>query len=298
MGLKKINEIEWKKIVADMLIISAGCVSWSFAAIAVMIPNGLSGGGLTGVARIVQQFVPIDFSILYYVGAMLVLLICWLLLGTQEAKKIVLLSILYPAFLMVFEHVQPTLLENKDMTLAAIFFGILNGIGSGLVFSRGYSSGGSDTIAKIIKVKLLPHVALSQLLLCVDGAIILCSAFVFGKNVALYALVSSIIASKVTEMVMYGFDPKLVQLEIISEYNKEITDYILHEIKRGVSINVVEGAYTGELKNKLITICSPRESMLIKRFIARLDRNAFVAVLHIDTVWGSGKGFARIEEDN
>lgn len=293
---KRSEKIDWKKFIWDMLFICAGCAFGSFASIAVMIPNGLSAGGITGIARILQQFVPVNFSTLYYLEAMIVLLVCLFVLGKGEAKKIIVMSILYPSFLVLFENLHPVLLEQQDMTLAAIFYGIIGGIGSGLTLSRGYSSGGSDTIAKMIKIRLFPHVAMGQILLMVDGTIIILSGFVFGKNVALYALISSVIFSKVVEMVMYGFDPKLVQLEIISEKKELITDYILHDIGRGVTLIPIEGAYTKEKKQKMVTVCSPRESMLIKQFIARHDRGAFVAVIHIDTVWGSGKGFSSIEE--
>ncbi|WP_206460761.1 YitT family protein [Anaerovorax sp. IOR16] len=297
MKLKdKILKFDWKRFILDVLFLCIGCAFGAFASIGVMIPNGLSSGGITGIVRILQQYMDINFSLLYYVGAMIILIICWILLGRKEAKKIILMSILYPAFLMIFEQLDLLLLEQKDMTLASIFCGIIGGIGSGLVFVRGYSSGGTDTIAKIIKIKVFPHIAMSQILLCIDAIIIICSGFVYGKNVALYALISSVIFSKTTEMLMYGFDPKVVQLEIISKENKLIADYILHEIQRGVTAVTITGEYTKETKYKLVTVCSPRESMLIKRFIANTDRYAFVTVLHVETVWGAGKGFNNIAE--
>lgn len=292
----KILEVDWNKFLLDLLFICGGCAFVSFASIGVMIPNGLSSGGVTGMVRILQQYVDVDFSVLYYIGAMIILIICWILLGLKEAKKIMLMTLVFPAFLMIFEQLDLVLLEQKDMTLAAIFYGIIGGIGNGLVFARGYSSGGTDTIAKIIKIKWLPYIGMSQILLCIDAMVIICSGFVYGKNVALYALISSIIFSKTAEMIMYGFDPKVVQLEIISDKNKLITDYILSEIGRGVTTATIKGEYTKEMKYKLVTICSPRESMLIKQFIANTDRNAFVTVLHVETVWGAGKGFNNIED--
>ncbi|WP_324823278.1 YitT family protein [Sinanaerobacter sp. ZZT-01] len=292
----KFLNFKWNKLILDIIFLCFGCAFGAFASIGVMIPNGLSSGGITGVVRILQQYINIDFSLLYYIGAMVILIICWILLGRKEAEKIILMTVLYPAFLVLFERLDFVLLEQKDMTLASIFFGIIAGIGSGLVFVRGYSSGGTDTVAKIIKIKIFPHIAMSQILLCLDSAVIICSGFVYGKNVALYALVSSVIFSKTTEMLLYGFDPKVVQLEIISDKNQVIIDYILNEIRRGVTTVMIKGEYSKVTKHKLITICSPRESMLIKRFVAETDRNAFVTVLHVETVWGAGKGFSNIAE--
>lgn len=157
--------------------------------------------------------------------------------------------------------------------------------------------GGSDTIAKIIKIKFLPHVGISKILLGIDGIVIIASGIFFGRNIALYALVTQIIFSKVVEYVMYGFETKVVQLEIITDKHEEVTDYILHEIKRGVSNVTVIGEYTGTERRKMITLCSPRESMLIKQYVAKTDRSAFVTVIRVETVWGEGAGFIGLTEE-
>jgi len=283
-----------KKFIIDMVFVFAGSAIGAFATNAVLIPNGLSGGGITGVCRILQQYVDFDFSLMYYVLALVVLVVCWIILGAWEAKKIIVMTVVYPAFLVLFEDLNFTLLEQKDMTLASVFYGLIAGVGSGLVFERGFSSGGTDTIAKIIKVKCLPHVGLSQILMCVDGAVIIASGFVFGTNIALYALISTIVFAKSAEMIMFGFDPKVVQLEIISDQREQIAEYISNVIQRGITNVEIMGEFSKEKKMKIVTICSPRESMLIKQFVAQLDRQAFVTVVHVDTVWGNGRGFSDI----
>lgn len=279
-----------------MIYVVIGTCLMAFSSIGVMVPNGLSSGGISGIARIIQQFVDIDFSLLYYVGAMIVLVVCFFLLGAKEAKKILLLSLLYPSVMVIFERLDITLLQQKDLILSSITYGVLMGIGSGLVFLRGYSSGGTDTIAKIIRKKCLPHVGMSQILLVVDGGVIILSGFVFGTNIALYALISQVIFTKAADMVMYGFDPKIVQLEIITEKHDEVAEYILREIGRGVSNVKITGEYTKTERSKIITLCSPRESMLIKQFVAKADERAFVSVIHVDSVWGLGSGFGSLEE--
>jgi uncharacterized membrane-anchored protein YitT (DUF2179 family) len=275
----------------DWIFIIAGCAMGAFSSICILIPNGLSSGGITGICRILQGPTGIDFSILYYGFAFLILVICGILLGIGEAKKILLMSVLYPAFLFLFEQFNINLLEEKDVILAAIYCGVFGGICTGLIFTRGYSFGGTDTIAKIIKKKWLPQVGISKILLVIDAAIIIASGVFFGRNIALYALVTQIIFSRVVDYVMYGFDSKVVQLEIITNKHDEVADYILHEIKRGVSNVKIIGEYTQLPREKIITLCSPRESMLIKQFVAREDKNAFVTVIRVETVWGLGEGF-------
>ena len=96
---------------------------------------------------------------------------------------------------------------------------------------------------------------------------------------------------------MYGFDSKVVQLEIITDKHDEVADYILHEVKRGVSNVKIIGQYTQQPRQKIITLCSPRESMLIKQFVAKVDKKAFVTVIRVETVWGLGAGFSDLMDE-
>jgi uncharacterized membrane-anchored protein YitT (DUF2179 family) len=174
----------WKNIIIkdklkewgiDWIFIIAGCALGAFSSICIMIPNGLTSGGITGLCRILQETTGINFSILYYCCAFLILVICGILLGIGEARKILLLTILYPGFLFLFEQFDITLLEEKDVILAAIYCGVFAGASTGLIFTRGYSFGGTDTIAKIIKKKLLPQMGISKILLVIDAVIIIAS---------------------------------------------------------------------------------------------------------------------------
>ncbi len=293
---RKITKERVKRLSFNLVMVSIGCAINAFATIGIMIPNGLSSGGLTGVVRIVQKFIYLDFSLMYYCGAFIIFIICWTLLGFREARKILVVTILYPAFLVLFEQLGFTLLQEKDTILAAIYVGVIAGVGAGIVFERGFSFGGTDTIAKILRKKVLPFVSLSQILLVIDGVVIILSGFVFGRNIALYALVTQVIFAKTVEIIMFGFDSKLVQVEIITNFHDEIAEYILNDIGRGVSNIAITGVYTGEQRTKIMTICSPRESMLIKNHIAGVDRKAFISVIHVESVWGTGSGFGSLSD--
>lgn len=285
-----------EKIGLDLVFVTLGCLAGAFATIGILIPYGLSSGGLTGIVRIIQGFLPLNYSILFYAGSLLIFTLCWITMGFREARKILLLTVLYPLALMLFEQFDFTLLEEEDIFLAVIYYGVLTGISNGLVFSRGYSFGGTDTIAKIIKKKFLPQMDLSKILLGIDAVVIIGSGLLFGRNIALYALVTQVILTKVTEIVLYGFETKVVQMEVITEKQEEVADYIMHTIGRGVTHVDVVGGYTGKEKNKLTTLCSPRESMLIKQFIAGVDPRAFVTVIRVETVWGYGSGFSELSD--
>jgi len=158
----KIDKHKVKDLSIDFFVLLVACCVSSFSVVSVMIPNGLTSGGLTGIVRIVQNFVPVDFSILYYCGVAIILLLVLIFLGWKEVKKMLLLSIMYPTVLMIFEHIPFQLLEEKDIILAAVFCGVFSGTYVGLVFWRGYASAGSEAIAKIFNVNAMSLKMLKQ----------------------------------------------------------------------------------------------------------------------------------------
>ena len=286
-----------KELSADFAVLLAACCISSFSTVAVMIPNGLTSGGLTGIVRIMQNFIDADFSVLYYGCTGVVLIIVIIFLGWREFRKILMLSVMYPAVLFLFEQLNFQLLEERDVILAAVFCGVFSGTYIGLVFWKGYASAGTEAIARIIRKKLCPDLSMSRILLCVDAAIIVFSAFVFGRNIAMYALITQVIITRVSEMIIYGFTGKVVQLSIITSEHEGIKKYILEDLDRGVSSIRVTGEYTQTEFMELTVMCSLRESVLIRKKIAVLDPDAFVVVTKVEAVWGHGKGFSDIDKD-
>lgn len=293
----KITKQNLKDFFTDFAILTVACCISSFSIVSVMIPNGLTSGGITGIVRIVQNFVDVDFSILYYGGTLIVLVLVAVFMGWKELRKILMLSILYPAVLFIFEKINFQLLEEKDIILAAVFCGVFSGTYVGLVFWRGYASAGSDAIAKIIRKKLFPDIGLSKILLCVDAIIVISSAFVYGRNIAMYALITQVIISKMSETIMYGFASKVVQLTIITSKYEGIRDYVLMDLERGVSSIDIMGEYTQTELKQLTVMCSVRESNLIRKKIAIMDPHAFVTVTKLEAVWGHGKGFGDLDKE-
>ncbi len=286
-----------KSFIIDLAVILVASVLGAFSTVAVMIPNGLTSGGVTGIVRFLHHFIPLDFSLLYYGSVAIILLLVLIFLGFKEMRKILLVSVIYPGVLFLFEQTDIRLLEEKDVLLAAVFCGIFTGLFCGLIFWRGYSMAGTDGIAKIIRKRLFPQVSQSKIMLVIDGIVIIVSAFVFGKNIALYALITQVILVRVIDMVLYGFQSKFVKLEITTTKKREIVEYIVSEINRGVSSHEISGEYSQKQFTQLQLLCSPRESILVKRKIAKIDPKAFVTVSQIEGVWGTGKGYSNIKDD-
>ena len=158
----KVNNI--KKLIIDVIVVAIGCVLTAFSIACILKPNGLVSGGLTGLSILTEGITGIPYTYTYYVLSLLVLLITRIFLGRREALSIIILSVVIPAMLMVFQSLNYNFISN-DLLLSSIYFGVFCGFGAGLVLKRGYSEGGTDTIAKLLDKKLLPFVSLSTLIL-------------------------------------------------------------------------------------------------------------------------------------
>ena len=291
------KNLDFKKTLLDCIFIILGCVLTAFAVTSILKPSGLVTGGITGISIVLDSLLHIKYTYIYYVLSILVLIGAWVTMGKREGLKIIILSVFLPLVIVIFEKLNLCFIKN-DMMLASVYYGIICGIGCGLVLKRGFSQGGTDTIAKILHHKVFPFISISEILLIIDGIIIAVSAIVYDKNVALYAIISQIILMNVIDTILFGFSSKKVKVEVISNNHDIISDYILNKIKRGISTYEIKGGYMNLVRLKIVTVCTPRESMLIKRFIAHTDPEAFVDVLPVISVWGKGLGFDSLIEES
>lgn len=285
------GKLNLKKAIIDGLVLLVACMVGAYSTTAVLLPNGLTSGGLTGIVRLLQVPFGLSFSALYYLLAIGIWIFVFLCMGFREARKVLTVTLLYPAVLFVFERLDFQLLEEKDILLAAVFCGIFGGVCNGLVFWRGYAFCGTESIAKILRLKFFPHIELGRILLILDGIVIVISAVLFGRNVALYALITLFINVKMIGFILYGFESKVVQMEIITSKSQELAVFIMEQVGRGVSSREIVGEYTRTKRTQIVVLCSPRQSMIIKQHLKELDPSAFTAILQVSTVWGEGIGF-------
>jgi uncharacterized membrane-anchored protein YitT (DUF2179 family) len=289
---EKIERI-WAKYFIDVLYILIGCTLLSFAITVILKPNQLITGGVTGFSIVIEAVTGIPYTIIYYGMSLTIALVTYLLLGRNEVNKIIILSVLLPAFIMFFDNifVGKFNFTSGDVFLSSVYYGVIGGSGAGFFLKRGFSSGGTDTVAKILHKKVFPFMSISQLVSFLDISVVLLSLIVFDLRTALYAVITQVVFVKSLEVVLYGFGNNLLKLEIISTKEAEIEHYILNEINRGISKYNIVGAYSNLERVKLVTVCSRRESMLIRQQIAKIDQSAFVTATSISSVWGEGTGF-------
>ena len=291
------RDMNFKKIISNYLLLLIGSVLLAFAVSSILKPSGLIMGGATGISILLERLINIKYTYIYYAVTIAVLIITLVTLGKNEVIKILMFSLIFPPILIFFDSLHIHFIKN-DMLLSAVYFGVLAGIGSGLVLKVGFSQGATDTLAKIIHLKCIPFVGISQIFIAIDIILIAASAFVFDVNTALYGVITEVVMMKSIDAVLIIFSPKKVKVEILSDKYEEISDYIMHTIVRGISMYDIQGGYTHQKKTKIVTICSPRQVQQIKQFIAKIDMEAFIDVTSVETVWGKGVGFDRLADEN
>ncbi len=287
----------FKKFLYDSVYLTIGCLITAFSVNFILKPNGLITSGITGLAIILEKYLLINYSYIYYIATFLILITTYMLMGKKEIMKIVFLSILYPTVLLLMQSFEFRFVEN-DLLLASIYFSIFYGIGVGMILRKGFSFGGTDTIARILNKKLFPSINLSYIMLILDGFVIIVAAFVFGRNIALYSIISQLIFTKVCDYMMFGVGTKLYKLEIISSKYEEISNFIMYELGRGVTLFKIKGCYTNEEKIQIESICSPNQAVMVQKLIKQIEPAAFVKVLPVINVWGKGRRFIDISTED
>ena len=285
--------------ILNYLQIILGCFITAFSVNCILVPNKLSTSGVTGLSQMAERFTGINYSYIYYVFSITILIIAFFTLRREEFMKIIFVSFLYPT-LLVLTGMFHFVFVQGEMFLVCIYFSIFYGLGSGLVLRAGVTFGGTDTIARILNRKVFKGVALSRVMLFLDGSILISLGFVFNKDVALYALVNHVICIYIMDYMLFGFRQKLYKTNIIpasQDDSDDITRYIL-SLGRGVTMYKAVGAYTKSDKIMLSSIISPRQSALIRSYLAEHFPNAFMEVSPIVTVYVTGERFVRIKGED
>ena len=249
-------------------------------------PNQIGFGGITGVAQIINAFLPWA-----PIGTVVILLNAPLfLLGWRLLGGHLLLSSLYAMFisslaidvLHALHAFQP-----MDPMLAAIYGGVLLGGSLGIIFLQGATTGGTDLIARLLKLKLA-WLPMGKLLMAIDLVVIVAVALAFGNVYsALYGVVSLGISSKVMDMVLYGMDTAKVAY-IISSDPHIIAQKLTRDLERGVTILQGKGAWSGQEREVLMCAFKQREIVTMRRMVKEADPTAFLIVCDAHDVMGEG----------
>jgi uncharacterized membrane-anchored protein YitT (DUF2179 family) len=274
------------KFVKTALAITIASLVYALSFVWCFDPNGIAFGGITGLAQIINKVFPaIPVGVTVIVCNIPLFLLGWKFIG----GKLLVSSLYAMAASSVFIDLLTPLYDwqTMDPLLACIFGGLLLGVSLGVIFQNGATTGGTDLIARLLKLKLA-WLPMGKLLLGLDLTVIVLVALVFRNlNTALYGLVALYISTIVMDGVLYGMDTAKVAY-IISDKNEAICAAIVGELERGVTILHGQGAYTGADKKVLMCAFKQREIAAIKAAVKGIDPDAFLIVCNAHEVLGDG----------
>lgn len=251
-------------------------------------PNSIGFGGLTGVAQILNAIFPaLPIGVTVVVMNIPLFLLGWRLFGDR-----LLISSLYAmaATSLSIDLVNAVVqFEPMDPMLATVFGGVLLGGPLGVIILKGATTGGTDLLARLLKLKLT-WLPMGKLLLGIDLVVIISSAVAFQRvHSALYGLVAMFIASSVMDMVLYGMDKAKVAY-IISDRTEDLRRHITEEMKRGATVLHGQGAWSGEKKDVLMVAFKQKQIVPLKAAVKEIDPSAFLIVCDAHEVLGDGFG--------
>lgn len=251
------------------------------------VPNQITLGGMTGLGQIIHAIVPaIPVGSAVIALNLPLFLLGWRLLGW----KLLASSLFATAATSLGVDLLAACYSfpPMDPMLASVFGGALIGLSLGMVFLQGATTGGTDLIARLLKLRF-GHLPMGTLVMAVDLVVIALAALAFHSlSSALYGLVSLYISSLVIDRVLYGLDNAKVAY-IISDRHEELTRRLL-ELDRGVTLLQGKGAYSGKDKQVILCACARTQIIPVKRAVQEIDPDAFVIVCDAHEILGEGFG--------
>lgn len=270
--------------IKSVLLTIVGTMITAFGIGVFLTPNKIVGGGVSGLSTILYHAFSVPPGVSFFVINFIFLAIGFKILGKEFTLKTLLGSSLISIFVQIFSYI-PFYTEN--IMLATVFGGTLYGIGIGLGFVAGASTGGTDILGRLIQCKF-PTVPIGKLLLVVDGVIIFTSLVIF-KNVelSLFGVIALFISSFAVDFVIGRFNISRIAF-IITEKGEEISQYLVSTSPRGVTVIDVVGAYTNDAKKMLFCALKEGESDVFQRKILEIDECAFIVFSESQRIKGNG----------
>lgn len=273
--MKKV--IKQKIKVKELIEFIIGCFLVALAFNLFMSPNNLVAGGVSGFSLILKHFFGLNPSTIISVANVFLIILSFLVLGKEKTKATIFGSILFPVFVSLTEHLSTYIsFKESEMILIAVFGGTLQGLGAGLIFRAGYSTGGTDILNMIIS-KIF-KISLGNSMFFTDGLIIVIGAFVFGFNHLMYSLIILYLISTLTDKVVLGISDSKA-FYIITSKEKEVKEFVISELKHGVTEFNAKGGYNSENQTVLMSVVPTREYYKLKEGIHNIDKNAFFVAM-------------------
>lgn len=275
------------KAFKDYLIITLGVFLVAAGIYFFMIPNEIAGGGINGLAIVINSYFPsIPIGIIMLIIDCILYVVAFIVIGPEFGGKTIFSSLLLSFTIFILEKFVP--LKNTltgDMFMEMLFGIITSAVGMAIIFEKDGSTGGTDIIAKILNKYF--HINMGKGILMVDLIVVLLALNAFGLRKALYALFAVILNGIVIDKAIEGLNT-YKEVRIISPKLEEIESFILNKLERGATVYKAKGSYSNSQVEVLWTIVDRREFVELKKFIKEVDPKAFLSVSESYEILGEG----------
>ncbi|WP_034671870.1 YitT family protein [Ectobacillus panaciterrae] len=275
--------------IRNIIFILLGSAIFSFGIVNINIENHLAEGGFTGITLLLYFLFQLDPSYTNLILNIPLFFIGWKLLGKTTFIYTLIGTVSVSVFLWIFQRYDVFNLHlnlQKDMTLAALFAGVFIGVGLGIIFRFGGTTGGVDIIARL--AHKYAGWSMGKTMFLFDAAVIALSILTYlSYTQGMYTLVAVFIGARVIDFMQEGaYAAK--GATVISDKNEEIAQKILSEMERGATFLKGVGTYTKAERNVLYCVVAKNEIVRLKNIIISVDPHAFVAVSDVHDVVGEG----------
>ncbi|MCA0993477.1 YitT family protein [Pseudalkalibacillus hwajinpoensis] len=265
----------------NIFYMTIGSLLFALAVTQLAMPNSIAEGGIVGIALLIYYSLNISPGV-----STPIIFVVLLAVGVRYLPRPIVLKTVYNVavfslFLWGLEGLYAKPIE--DPLLAAIFAGVITGIGFGFIYQAGSSIGGSSIIARMLNHQLGWH--LTGVTFAIDVLIVIMGVFIIGPTYTMYTLITLYVGKIVTDFVLGGFDSKKA-INIISPYTEEISKRITTELASSATVFYGTGEYSKEQRKVLYIVVHSHRQLKLKRVIKETDPNAFIVVHNVKDVSG------------
>lgn len=272
------------------LLVGIGCLLYALSFNLFFDPFRISPGGVSGIAMIISYLTGFPAGMAILLMNVPLIILAWVKIGPDFIVSTAVATAVSSLLIDLTARI-PTPVE--DYMLATLCGGVLIGIGMGMILRGGATTGGTDIVSKLVWLHR-PHLKMGQVVLAVDGAVVLLSALVFRDfALAVYAILGIYICGKLMDTILYGFDFSTLTY-IISDRYMEIGDAIQERLERGITYLEAQGGYAGTPKKVILCAIKPKEVPALRAIIEEFDPGAFFIVTEGQRIFGDG--FLEAEE--
>ncbi|MCJ8006661.1 YitT family protein [Lederbergia wuyishanensis] len=271
----------------NIFFILLGAAIFSFGIVHFNMQNNLAEGGFTGITLLLYFVFNIDPSISNLILNVPLFFVGWKLLGSKSFIYTIIGTLSVSLFLFIFQKYQISIPLNGDLFLAALFAGVFIGIGLGITFRYGGTTGGVDIIARLfLKYK---GFSMGRTMFMFDAIVITASLLTYLNHVqAMYTLVAVFVGARVIDFMQEGSYAARGAMIISELQHEKIADEILMQMGRGVTVLRGYGSFTKQNKEVLYCVVAKNEIVNLKRIVNAIDPHAFVSVTVVHDVMGEG----------